>query len=106
MAKNKLPAFILDLNHDKMLNPNGLPLKADTPNTLVALLSLTGYHADTALAALYDSLKPGASITIKISGYTYTNPVKILGCITFDVIKPLASVVPKIGPKPAFGFDL
>lgn len=88
------------------VNPNGLPLKAGTPNTLVALRSFSGYHADATLSAYYDSLKPGSTIPVKLSGYTYTNPVQILGCITYNLIKPPASEVPKIGPKPIFGFDL
>jgi hypothetical protein len=104
-GKDKISAFIVDLNYNKLVNPNGLPLKAGTPNTLVALRSYSGYNADATLAAYYDSLKPGSSIPVKLSGYTYTNPVQNLGCITFNLIKPLVSAVP-MGLKPNFGFDL
>jgi hypothetical protein len=55
-------------------------------------VNLSSYRTDAMVAAFYDKLKPRAKIPVRLIGYSYTNPVQILGCINFDILKPNVSV--------------
>lgn len=89
-SADNLPGVVVDFGHTKFLNPYGLPLPKGTPNTLFLAAPLAGYHShDPVFAKYWDSLAPGATVTVTLAGYSFNGDANTpLGCIQFDLVKP------------------
>ena len=112
--------FLIDLAHNKWVNPAGLPLLKGVENVLIFYVKLFGPWADKSLSSYYDGLPIGADVPVsclelnfpiiikaifQITFKVYTKgpdtlTLTLLGCAQYSLKKPDYGAVAKPGPVP------